>query len=134
MKGENMITFVLTMKRKAGLTKEQFREHYETSHVSLARKHVGHLFEDYRRHYVISSTFATGEGYTMQETSDGDYDVVTNIYFKDDAAVAEFFRILNLPDVKAAFQADEEKFVDRSKMYMNICDGVRTWVAADLAA
>ena len=127
-----MTTFVLTQKRKPGTTKEQFRNHYETSHVALAKKTVGHLFEDYHRCYVDTATFANPDSYEVEQSTEGPYDVITTIAFKDDAAVAEFFRLLNLPDIKAAFQADEEKFTDRTKMCMNICQAVKTWVAADL--
>lgn len=128
----NMITFILMLKRKGGLSKEQFREHYETSHVALAKKYVGHLLHDYRRHYVNSSSFATADGYGFTETQDGAYDVITNIVFRDQAALDEFLRIVNIPEGKAVLQADEEKFMDRSKMCMNLCDGVKTWTAANL--
>lgn len=127
-----MITFVLMLKRKSGLTKEQFKEHYESSHVALAKKHVGHLFKDYLRNYINTTTFADASGYAFTESQNGAYDSITTMVFENEAAFAECFRILNQPEVKAAFQADEEKFMDRSKMCMNLCEGVRTWVTADL--
>jgi hypothetical protein len=129
-----MITFVLTMRRKAGLTKEQFRQHYETSHVALAKKYVGHLFADYSRNYVISGNAVAEEGYDIGATAVGGYDVATTIAFKDQAALDEFFAIMNRPEVGSLFKEDEKRFVDRPSMYMSICEQVKTWTAADLTA
>ena len=39
------------LKRKAGISHAQFREHYENSHVRLAHKYIGHLMLDYKRNY-----------------------------------------------------------------------------------
>ncbi|WP_323809663.1 EthD domain-containing protein [Sphingobium baderi] len=43
-----MIKIIWLLKRKPGMSKEAFREHYENSHVVLAHKYVGHLLEGCR--------------------------------------------------------------------------------------
>jgi hypothetical protein len=129
-KEKAMVTFVLLLKRKRGLTKEQFRHHYETSHVALAKKHFGHLFIDYRRHYV--QTGVVNDGASLIDTPDAEYDAVTTVFLQDKAAVDEFQRIAALPDLSAILKADEERFLDRPAMRMMFCEEVRTWTAADL--
>ena len=44
-----MVSMLVMIKRKAGMSEEQFRGYYETHHVALAKKHVYHLLSDYRR-------------------------------------------------------------------------------------
>ena len=39
------------LKRKAGISHAQFREHYENSHAKLAHKYIGHLMLEYKRNY-----------------------------------------------------------------------------------
>ena len=127
-----MITMVLQLKRKQGLTREQFRDHYERSHVQLARKFGGPLFLDYRRFYVGSTTGVADDG--SWESKDDGFDVITAIDFADEAAFAAWRAITARPEVRAELTADEARFLDRSKMRVSICESVRTWTAADVAA
>ena len=127
-----MITLILLLKRKRGMSREDFRHHYETSHVARAKKYLGHLFYDYKRHYVKATMTLDGDGVTMSEKNDAGYDAITNIVFRDEAAYEEFMWIYSLPDVNADLSADEERFLDRMDMQVNICEEVKTWTAADL--
>ena len=128
-----MIAMILLLKRKPGMTREQFRQHYETSHVMLAKKHGGHLFHDYRRHYVGDVIAMRGEEVVVNGVEEGAYDVITKIVFRDQAALDEFWRIYAIPEVFAELRADEQAFLDMPTMRVNICEEVRTWTAADLA-
>jgi hypothetical protein len=121
---------MLLLKRKPGTTKEQFRQHYETSHVAMAKKYLGHLFLDYRRHYPESSIGLMTDG-KWGELDDG-YDAITKVDFKDRADYAEFERLCQLPDIQKALSEDEERFLDRARCRMSLCEEVRTWTAADI--
>lgn len=123
-----MINLIVMLKRKPGTTREEFRSHYETCHVELARRYVGHLFHDYRRNYVYRSDWVTHEQYAIGEQG-GDVDVVTIITFKDQADVDEFFRLMAIPEIGDAFREDEEKFLDRTRMVIALADEARTWTA-----
>ncbi len=68
----------------------------------------------------------------MTKKMDAAYDAITNIVFRDRAALDEFMRICSLPDVNSILSADEERFLDRPAMLVSICEEVRTWTAADL--
>ncbi len=50
-----MVTMILMLKRRSGMSKEAFRDYYENGHAMMAKKYFAHLFMDYRRHYVNST-------------------------------------------------------------------------------
>lgn len=127
-----MITLVELLKRKRGMTQEQFRHHYETSHVMLAKKYLGHLFWDYRRNYVNRVITVAADGHDVSESSDGPYDCVTCIVFRDQAAVDEFFRIVSTPGIKEQFEEDEKRFLDGRNLQLQFCEEVKTWTAQSL--
>lgn len=129
-----MITLVEHLRRKAGTTREQFRDYYERSHVLLAKKYLGHLYEDYRRDYINKVVTVAAEGHAVTESSDSPYDCITSIVFKDQASVDEFFRIVSTPHIKEQLEADEKMFLDGRDLVLYFCEQVRTWTAADLAA
>ena len=128
-----MISFFLMFKRKPGMSLEDFRNHYESVHVGLAEKYVGHLFLDYTRNYVNSTShFLESSGGYIEESEDTTYDVITHIVFKDKKTIDEFFQLINKPDIHVKFREDEDNFMDRSSVQIHICEGVRTWVGDDL--
>ena len=129
-----MIVMIECLKRKAGTTKEQFREHYEGSHVMLAKKYIGHLFHDYQRDYVSSVITVKADGHDVSQTTDGIYDCITRITFENQAAVDEFFRIVSTPGIKELFEEDEKRFLDGRDLHLIFCETTRTWTAADLRA
>ncbi|MET0985421.1 MAG: EthD domain-containing protein [Steroidobacteraceae bacterium] len=127
-----MITLVLLLKRKAGTTKAEFRDHYEKSHVMLAKKYLGHLYHDFRRDYVNKVITVTAAGHDVTESTDGPYDCITSIVFEDQAGVDEFFRITSTPGIKEQLEADEKMFLDGKDLALYFCEPVRTWTAADI--
>jgi hypothetical protein len=126
-----MVTYMLLLKRKKGMTKEQFRHHYETSHVAMAKKYLGHLFHDYRRHYPEENVGLMADGKWGSIGDDG-YDAITKVDFKDRADFAEFQRLCQLPDIQKALSEDEERFLDRANSRMSVCEEVKTWTGADI--
>lgn len=128
-----MVTMILLLKRKPGMTHEEFREYYEKGHAMMAKKYFGHLFMDYRRHYVQrarGSRDPDARG-VLRTTAAESYDAITKIDFKDQADLDEFDRIASLPEVAADLRQDEAKFLDRDAIRVSICEEVRTWTAAD---
>ena len=107
-----MVQIVLLLKRKPGMTHEAFKAHYESSHVPLAMKHLGHLYLDYRRNYPSAQFGLAG----VTPPSEPIYDCVTVITVADQNAVNEFWRIASQPEIAEQFATDEAKFLDRSKV------------------
>ena len=99
---------LVLLKRKPGLTFEQFKEHYESSHAKLGEKYFGHLFATYKRNYIPSGTRFGGPDV------ENAYDCVTELVFRDAGGYAELKRIASNPDVYNTLITDEAKFLDRA--------------------
>lgn len=118
------------LKRKPGITHEQFREHYERSHVALAHKYIGHLLTHYVRNY---KTEIAGGGY-FENGGFGnipwDYDVITEWVCPNQEAFDKIMQIFLEPDVGREFYEDEFNFMDRDRTIMFKCDPVDTGTSA----
>jgi len=101
--------FIL-LKRKPGLTFEDFRHHYETSHAVLGEKFFGHLLKSYRRNYTPAGVRFSDHGSVTENA----YDCITELIFKDANGSEELRRISNEPAVKQILTDDEERFLDRA--------------------
>lgn len=123
-----MIKIIYFLKRKPGTTPEHFREHYESSHVLLAKKYIGHLLHDYVRNYptfalLNPSNIPAG---TAPAAYDIGYDCITEMHVADQQTVEEITRIFNAPDINPILVEDELKFLDRDKTVMIMVDVVNT--------
>ncbi len=112
--------FVL-LKRKPGMSFEDFREHYENSHAKLGEKYFGHLFASYRRNYIREGTrFADG---SVKENA---YDCLTELVFHEAGGYAELKRIASQPEIQAILAEDEARFLDRTLSGNVIADPVES--------
>lgn len=106
-----MPSIVLLLKRKPGMTMEEFRHHYETSHAAMAVKYQGHAIADYRRSYIHTQFnldhFGEPDGEPL-------FDAVTVLSFDTDEQFAEFRRASG--PHREEFLADEFNFLDRAKV------------------
>lgn len=115
-----MPKIVILIKKKPGLSREDFIHHYETSHAVIGKRLLGHLWSKYVRNYPKQLM-----EYQPEETHVEDsYDAVTEIWLKDDAAMEEMSRIINLPENNRLILADEEKFQDRLQTRLLIVDEI----------
>jgi uncharacterized protein (TIGR02118 family) len=102
-----MVKGIAMLKRKPGLTQEEFIKHYEEVHVPLVLKHLTSI-KRYVRNYVIS-TVVTPPGLEELE-----FDCITEQWFDDmqgfqammDFAASESGRVI---------RDDERSFLDRKK-------------------
>lgn len=113
---------VILIKKKPGLSREEFIEYYERSHVVLAKRLLGHLMTRYVRNYPQALMNYHPEDYDIAES----YDAVTEISLRDEAALVEMNRICNVPKNAAAIMEDEEVFQDRVETRLLIVDSVDT--------
>jgi uncharacterized protein (TIGR02118 family) len=121
-----MTKLICFLKRKPGISPEQFREHYENSHVPFAQKYIGHLLTRYVRNYPIfamlnPSSVPPGTQPVPYEIG---YDAITEMHVKDMAAIEEIGRIFNDPQIQPILKADELKFLDDKSTVMIMCDEV----------
>lgn len=110
------------LKRKAGLTREEFIEYYETKHVPLVREVLPPI-RQYKRNFIDHATLNFGQGpWTYDDGRATYFDVVTEIFFDNQDDVEKFLRCYdNIEQIKK-LEADEEKFLDRSMMQIVFVD------------
>ena len=99
--------FIL-LKRRQGMSFEDFRTHYETSHAKLGEKYFGHLFASYRRNF-LSSGIRLGDGSEIEPA----YDCLTELIFREPGGYQELKRIAADPIIRQVLIEDEERFLDR---------------------
>jgi hypothetical protein len=98
-----MIKAILMVKRRSGLSREEFREPYESGHAPLALQTLPSL-----RHYVRNYLEPTNG-------IEPPLDVITEFWYDDVEGQAETQNIY-LNDPAQVLQRDEEEFMDRASM------------------
>jgi hypothetical protein len=101
------VTVITLLKRREGMSREDFRAYYETSHRRIGESVLAGYATRYVRRYL---TPADGEDQTC------DADVVLEIDFPDEATRDACFTALAQPETAAMIAADEEKLFDRSRI------------------
>jgi hypothetical protein len=126
-----MAKLVFFLKRKADISPEQFRDHYENSHVRLAQKYIGHLLTGYVRNYPIFASLDPSNlpSGTQPTPYNVGYDCITEMHVKDMAAIDEIGRIFSDSEIQPILKADELKFLDDKATVMIVCDERDTGVA-----
>ncbi len=99
-----MIKILLLVNRKPGLSREDFRRHYETTHAPLAASQLKHLVRYVRNHV------------TDQFRTDFECDVVTEFWFDYSGPWREAREALLPQAMLDLFAEDEAKFMDRASM------------------
>jgi len=105
-----MFKLIALLKKKAGMSFEDFVEYYETTHAKLGVR-VLPTAERYFRRYL--SPFPAAESGERQET---DYDVITEVWFKDRATFEAAMSDLSDPVIAEEIAQDEEQLFDRSRI------------------
>jgi hypothetical protein len=114
---------ILLVRRKAGLTPEQFRKGYENSHSRIGVRLYGHLWTEYRRNYL-------GRGANFNQTracgSSGPdeigFDAVSEFIVRDEAAWEEMQRISAAN--QELIQEDEARWFDQVHSYIVPCETI----------
>jgi hypothetical protein len=119
---------IVMVKRKPGLTPEQFRDGYENSHSRIAVKLFGHLWLEYRRNYLQTGrTFEGREG----GADVIEYDAISEFILRDEAALEEKGRIsaANFKMIKE----DEAKLFEQAKCWIVAAETVEENLAVSAA-
>jgi hypothetical protein len=123
---DGMYKIMWLLKRKKGITLDQFRDHYENSHSVLGQKYLGHLMIEYRRNYKtetwgggVPTAAGGGGGFGPMEW---EFDCIAEWVMPDEEAFNEIMRIFADPVIGKIFYDDEENFLDRSSVTLIKCD------------
>ncbi len=95
-----MLNVLALIKRLPALDRKAFREHYENTHVGVARPLLRHLVR-YARHHIEEELYG-----------EVDFDVVTSFGYPDKAALDGMFAVL-ASDAAGPILEDEKRFMDK---------------------
>ena len=103
----DVIKLITLLKRRPGMSKADFRAHYENNHRLIGEK----VLSGYATHYVRRHLHPADDGAEEQ-----DVDVVLEIWFPDQATMDACFAAMAAPEVMGEIVADEERLFDRPRM------------------
>ena len=101
-----MIKLVMPMKRRPGMSVEEFRDYYESRHRLIGEKYLKGYAEKYIRRFVDPLPDRQGELY------DPEYDVILEIWYPDEATFKACGTHLSSPDIAREIREDEERLFD----------------------
>ncbi len=105
-----MFKVMVMIKRKRGMRMEDFIQYYETKHAPLGASKVPNL-KRYVRHFI--RPFGND---TYGADAEPPYDVLTEIWFDDEADFKRGMAYLCDPETAAIIGADEEKLFERASI------------------
>jgi EthD domain len=98
-----MIKVVLLVRRRPGLSREEFRAHYEGTHAPLAARSLAHL-SGYTRNFV------TGPD------NGADPDCITEFWYELEPPWSRARELVADDAIRAMLAVDEARFMDRGSM------------------
>jgi hypothetical protein len=107
-----MIKLIILLKRRPGMSLDDFIEYYENKHVKLAVPTMVGV-KHYERRYLRPVGHPV-DGLVLEP----DYDVITEVWFEDYPAMQKSNANLGEPAMAALLIEDEEKLFDRAKIRM----------------
>ena len=105
-----MIKVIMPMRRREGMTIDEFREYYETKHRIIGEKYLTGYATKYIRRFTNPLPDRSGKVY------DPDFDVLMEIWYPDMETFEKCAENLQKPEIKKEINDDEEKIFDLSLM------------------
>lgn len=124
---------IVAVRRKVGLSPEEFRDGYENHHARMAVELFGHLWLGYRRNYITTGdsfegarrAYALSGGSYLSGHSAADafgFDAISEFILRDEAALAEMNRIAVENNDK--IEKDEKRWFDQAHSWLVTCETV----------
>lgn len=114
---------VLLLKKKPGMTSDEFKRYYETYHAPLATKLLH--FGTYKRNYINKEDLYQA-GHVEHAAPLPDYDVVVEIGFESPDDYQKMLDVLADPVAGKQIADDEANFLDRGALQMFFVDECET--------
>lgn len=109
---ETTYKILLFMKRRPGMSMEAFQDYYENHHAPLCMKYSQGVSRYMRRFLTPHPNPETGE------TGELPYDVITELWFEDEATFKGTVQYLSTAIMPDDVVADEKQLFDRPKLRM----------------
>ncbi len=107
---DGMVKLVFMLKRRQGMSREDFLRYYEQNHARLGEKYVPNAVR-YVRRFIDPMAGPSGGG-------DAEYDVLTELWFANQGEMDKAMTLLSDPKVHAEIEADEKVLFDRAATRM----------------
>ncbi len=105
-----MIKLITLLKRKPGMTLQEFIDYYEANHRVIGEKYLrGHACHYVRRYLHSTPDPASGE------LREAEYDVLMEIWFPDQAAFEAAMAAVTEPEAAKEIADDEARLFDLTK-------------------
>lgn len=106
---------LLFMKRRPGMSRDEFMRYYEDRHVPLALRYANGMTAYKRTFLQAQAHFETGE------CSELDFDVITELSFDDEKTFAGTLKYLATSPMPDEVIEDEKQLFDRSSFRVATC-------------
>lgn len=115
-----MIKMLLLLSAKPGMARDDFIARYESDHVGISLERVP-FYHEYRRNFLQpeSMVAVSHVGPAAQRPQ---FDVVTQLWFRDQAALDAMQQEMAETDAGEAIADDERQQFDRTRMLMLLAD------------
>src|SRR5579884_3676691 len=100
-----MIKMIALLKRRPGMSRQEFRDYYERRHAPLILEQQGPNMLEYRRNYLTDKDMVVG-------VDDLGFDVISEFLYPDQAAFDRAFARLLAPECTKVREEDEAKLFD----------------------
>ena len=121
-----MLKVMAFIRRRANISREEFRRHYETGHAPMIRN-IAPLILGYRRNYYqpqFDALIHGFHGFHGPPTGGEPYDAVTEVWLADEAALQAMYRTLRAD--AARVHDDEDRFLDKASLRVIVVEEVVT--------
>ena len=105
-----MIKLIMSMKRRQGMTVDEFRSYYEDHHRLIGEKYLTGYASRYFRRYTNATRDRDGE------MRDPEYGVFLEIWYPDEATMAACAKRLGSAEARQEISEDEAKLFDLNSM------------------
>jgi EthD domain len=104
-----MIRIMALLKRKAGMSMDDFIDYYETRHALLGQTYLVNA-RAYRRHYLHPVAYPLSG-----EMADSVYDVITEVCYDTEEEYQQDMATLGSPGVSKIMAEDEDNLFDTTQ-------------------
>jgi len=104
-----MFKAMVLLKRKPGMSMQDFIDHYETRHAPLGVKYQTRM-KRYIRHFLHPAPYPL-DGVKLEP----EYDVLTELWFDDRRSYDEGMALMTAEEANRVLSEDEQRFLDLSK-------------------